>query len=110
VGSSGSKGFKHALDRGYEVVGVRREQGVGKLDGFRERIAVVPGATNDREVIKRAVVGCDGALVLACGVAALAAAGSTVRAAECSARVPSSDRRMRWAAGVVVLSLRLFTN
>ena len=33
---------------------------VGKLDTFKGRITVVPGATNDREVIKKAVAGCDG--------------------------------------------------
>ena len=67
VGASGKLGrymVQHALERGYEVVGVCREKSVGKLDPFRERIAVVPGATNDREVIKRAVAGCDGVLVV----------------------------------------------
>jgi nucleoside-diphosphate-sugar epimerase len=56
---------QHALDRGYEVVGVCREQSMEKLDRFKGRITVVPGATNDRAVIKRAVAGCDGVLVLA---------------------------------------------
>jgi putative NADH-flavin reductase len=58
VGASGKLGrymVQHALDRGYEVVGVCRERSVGKLDAFRGRIAVLPGATNDREVIKEAV-------------------------------------------------------
>jgi hypothetical protein len=55
---------QHALDRGYEVVGVCREESVGKLDAFKGRITVIPGATNDREVIKRAVAGCDGVLVV----------------------------------------------
>lgn len=32
-----------------------REQSVGKLAEFEGRITVVPGATNDREVIRRAV-------------------------------------------------------
>ena len=67
VGASGKLGqymVRHALDRGYEVVGVCREQSVGKLDRFEGRITVVPGATNDREVIKRAVAGCDGVLVV----------------------------------------------
>ena len=41
-----------------------REQSVGKLDPFKERITVVPGATDDREVIERAVEGCDGVLVV----------------------------------------------
>jgi hypothetical protein len=54
----------HALARGYEVVGVCREQSAGKLNAFKGRITVVPGATNDPEVIKRAVSGCDGVLVV----------------------------------------------
>jgi len=67
VGASGKLGqymVQHALDRGYEVVGVCREQSVEKLDAFKERITVVPGATDDRDVIKQAVAGCDGALVV----------------------------------------------
>jgi hypothetical protein len=55
---------QHALDRGYEVVGVCREQSVGKLDRFKGRITVVPGATDDREVIKRAVSDCDAVLTV----------------------------------------------
>jgi hypothetical protein len=55
---------QHALARGYEVVGVCRERSVEKLDAFKGRITVIPGATNDREVIKRAVAGCDGVLVV----------------------------------------------
>ncbi len=54
----------HALDRGYEVVAVCREQSVAKLDAFKERITIVPGATDNREVIKRAIAGCDAALVV----------------------------------------------
>jgi uncharacterized protein YbjT (DUF2867 family) len=67
VGASGKLGqymVEHALDRGYEVVGVCREESAGKLDAFKGRITVIPGATNDREVIKRAVAGCDGVLVV----------------------------------------------
>ncbi len=55
---------QHALDRGYDVVGVCRERSVRKLDAFKGRITVLAGATNDREVIKRAVVGCDGVLTV----------------------------------------------
>jgi hypothetical protein len=55
---------QHALDREYEVVGVCREKSVGKLDAFKERITIIPGATNDREVIKKAVEGCDGVLTV----------------------------------------------
>jgi hypothetical protein len=67
VGASGKLGqylVQHALDRGYEVVGVCREQSVGKLDAFEGRIAIVPGATNDREVIEKAVAGCNGVLTV----------------------------------------------
>ena len=65
VGASGKLGqymVQHALDRGYEVVGVCREQSVGKLDAFTRRIRIIPGATNDRDVIEKAVAGCDGVL------------------------------------------------
>lgn len=67
VGASGKLGkymVQHALDREYEVVGVCRERSVGKLDAFKGRVAVVPGATNDRAVIKKAVAGCDGVLTV----------------------------------------------
>ena len=55
---------QHALDRGYEVNGVCRERSVGKLDAFKGRITLFPGATNDRAVIERAVAGCDGILTV----------------------------------------------
>src|SRR5512143_1692836 len=67
VGASGKLGkymVQHALDRGYEVVGVCRERSTSKLDAFKGRITIIPGATNDREVIKRAVAGCDGVLTV----------------------------------------------
>jgi uncharacterized protein YbjT (DUF2867 family) len=72
VGASGKLGqymVQHALDRGYKVVGVCREQSVRKLDAFKGRITVVLGATDDREVIERAVAGCDGVLVVRCDAA-----------------------------------------
>ncbi|MGD8864516.1 MAG: NAD(P)H-binding protein, partial [Anaerolineales bacterium] len=55
---------QHALDRGYQVVGVCREKSVGKLDEFKNRITIIPGPTDDREVIKEAVAGCDGVLTV----------------------------------------------
>jgi len=67
VGASGKLGqymVQHALDRGYEVVGVCRQESVGKLDRFKGHITVIPGATDDPGVIKRAVAGCDGVLVV----------------------------------------------
>ena len=59
VGASGKLGpymVQHALDRGYEVVGVCRAQSVAKLDAFKGRIIVIPGATSDRQVIRNAVI------------------------------------------------------
>lgn len=67
VGASGKLGrymVGHALERGHEVVGVCRRQSVGKLDDLAGRIEIVPGATNDREVIRAAVEGCDGVLTV----------------------------------------------
>jgi uncharacterized protein YbjT (DUF2867 family) len=67
VGASGKLGqymVQHALDWGYEVVGVCREESVGKLDAYKGHITVIPGATDNREVIKRAVAGCDAVLAV----------------------------------------------
>src|SRR2546428_451919 len=67
VGASGKLGeymVRHALGRDYEVVGVCRAESVEKLNAFKGRITVIPGATNDAEVIKRALAGCDGVLVV----------------------------------------------
>lgn len=67
VGASGKLGkymVQHALERGYEVVGVCREGSVGKLDEFKGRMTIIPGATNDRAVIKQAVAGGDGVLTV----------------------------------------------
>lgn len=67
VGISGKLGrymTQHALDRGYEVVGVCRERSVGKLDDIKGRVTIIPGATNDPAVIRRAVAGCDGVLTV----------------------------------------------
>jgi hypothetical protein len=67
VGASGKLGrhmIQHELDRENEVVGVCRDVSVAKLDSFRGRITVVPGATDDRDVIERAVAGCDEVLVV----------------------------------------------
>ncbi|WP_030547829.1 NAD(P)-dependent oxidoreductase [Streptomyces albus] len=67
VGASGKLGrymVRHALERGYEVVGVCRERSVPKLAAFEGRMTVVPGPTNDPAVIRRAVAGCDGVLTV----------------------------------------------
>jgi len=67
VGASGKLGqymVQQALDHGYGGVGVCRKQSIHKLDAFRSRITVIPGMTNDPEVIKDAVAGCDGVLTV----------------------------------------------
>jgi uncharacterized protein YbjT (DUF2867 family) len=67
IGASGKLGrymVGHCLERGYEVVAVCRGKSVGKLDGFKGLIELVPGDTNDREVVRKAVAGCDGILAV----------------------------------------------
>lgn len=67
VGASGKLGkymVQHCLERGWEVVGVCREDSVDKLDSFKGQITIIPGSTNDRETIKKAVAGCDGVLTV----------------------------------------------
>lgn len=67
VGASGKLGkymVQQALDRGWEIVGVCRESSVDKLDSFKGQITIIPGSTNDRETIKKAVAGCDGVLTV----------------------------------------------
>ncbi|MEJ2133822.1 MAG: NAD(P)H-binding protein [Desulfofustis sp.] len=67
VGASGKLGrylVSHALERGYRVVGVCREQSIAKLDDFKERITIRGGRTNDRSVIEPAVAGCEGVLTV----------------------------------------------
>jgi NAD(P)-dependent dehydrogenase (short-subunit alcohol dehydrogenase family) len=67
VGASGKLGrymVRHALERGYEVVGVCRPRSVHKLADFEGRITVFPGPTSDREVMKRALSQCDGVLAV----------------------------------------------
>jgi len=67
IGVSGKLGrymLQHCLDRGYEVVGVCREKSVGKLEPYKDRMTIIPGATNDRGVIEKALQGCDGVLTV----------------------------------------------
>jgi NAD(P)H-binding len=67
VGASGKLGrylIEHSLAHAYDVVGVCRAQSVSKLEAFRERIEILPGPTNDADVIRRAVADCDGVLVV----------------------------------------------
>ena len=67
IGASGKLGkymVQHALNRGHEVVAVCREKSVGKLDEFKDQISIIPGATNNREVIQRAVKDCGAVLTV----------------------------------------------
>ncbi|WP_418057249.1 NAD(P)-dependent oxidoreductase [Pimelobacter simplex] len=67
IGGSGKLGrylIGHCLDRGYDVTAVCRPESVGKLADLADRITVLPGRTDDREVIARAVAGCDGVLTV----------------------------------------------
>lgn len=67
VGASGKLGrymVQHALDKGYEVVAVCRQQSVSKLEQYKDRIKIIPGTTNDREVITKAVEGCSAVLTV----------------------------------------------
>ena len=67
VGVSGKLGqylVQHCLDRRYEVVGVCRSKSVDKLERFKDSITIIPGATNDRDVIKKAVAWCNGVLTV----------------------------------------------
>ena len=67
IGASGKLGkymIRHALNKGYKVVGVCREQSMEKLKEFEAQITIVPGSTNDRAVIQKAVSDCDGVLTV----------------------------------------------
>ena len=67
MGASGKLGrymVQHSLDRGYTVTGVCRESSVDKLRPFRDRITIIPGLTNNRGVVEKAVAGCDGVLTV----------------------------------------------
>ncbi len=67
VGASGKLGqymIRHCLDKGYEVVGVCRQKSVGKLERYSNRMTIYPGATNDRNVIRDAVKGCQAVLTV----------------------------------------------
>lgn len=67
LGASGKTGqhvVREGLARGHEIVGVCRPSSVPKLNEFADRITVVPGMTNDREVVRQAVEGCDGVITV----------------------------------------------
>lgn len=115
----------HALERGHEVVGVCRERSVGKLEEFGDRITILPGATNDREVIARAVRGCEGVLTVLVPWGVRDYSSGTAQAvmdsAEPGARLVFScgwhitrdgkdeySRRFRWALAAASRIARLF--
>jgi NAD(P)-dependent dehydrogenase (short-subunit alcohol dehydrogenase family) len=128
VGASGKLGrymVQHALDRGYEVVGVCREKSAGKLDDFRDRITIVPGPTSDRDVIKKAVSGCGAVLTVLVPWGVHNYSSGTARAvlahAEPGARLVFScgwhitrdgsdvySRKFRWTIGIAARIARLF--
>ncbi len=67
VGASGKLGrymVGHALNKGYKVVGICRPKSIGKLDMFKDKITIYTGKTNDPELIKKGVQGCDGVLTV----------------------------------------------
>lgn len=67
IGISGKLGqymAGHALDHGYEVVGLCRPESVAKLDRFGDRITIVAGDTSDPQVVAEAVEVCDGVLTV----------------------------------------------
>lgn len=67
IGASGKLGkymVQHCLDKNYNVVGVCREKSVPKLDEFKDKITIIPGLTNDRDVIQKAIKDCDGVLTV----------------------------------------------
>lgn len=55
---------EHALDRGYEVVGVCRAASVHKLARFGDHVKIVPGLTSDAAVVAEAMKDCDGVLTI----------------------------------------------
>ncbi|RYH05505.1 NAD-dependent epimerase/dehydratase family protein [archaeon] len=67
IGMSGKLGqymIQHCLAKGYHVRGVYREESVAKLDKYKDKITVFPGRTSNREVVQKAVRGCDAVLVV----------------------------------------------
>ncbi|WP_417310425.1 NAD(P)-dependent oxidoreductase [Devosia sp.] len=67
IGISGKLGqhmATHALDRGYDVVGVCRPESVTKLRRFGDRLTLFTGDTSDPQLIAQAVKHCDGVLTV----------------------------------------------
>ena len=99
IGASGKLGkymVQHSLDRGYEVIAVCREQSVRKLAEFGDRIMVIPGRTDDREVIKKAVAGCDGVLTV---LAPWGVSGYSTGTAQAVLDFAEPDARLAFSCG-----------
>ncbi|HBZ43694.1 MAG TPA: short-chain dehydrogenase [Maritimibacter sp.] len=67
IGISGKLGqymTQHALNLGYDVVGVCRPESVEKLARFGDRITIIPGRTNNPDVVRQAVQDADGVLTV----------------------------------------------
>ena len=67
VGASGKLGqhlVRHSLARGHDVVGVCREESVPKLADIADRITVLPGRTDDADVVDAAVRDADAVLTV----------------------------------------------
>ncbi|MBC3766044.1 NAD(P)-dependent oxidoreductase [Neptunicella marina] len=67
IGASGKLGrymLQHALEKGYQINAVCREQSVHKLDDVKDKVTIFAGATNDRDVVKHAVADCDAVLTV----------------------------------------------
>ena len=62
--SWGSTWCEHAWSAATRWSACAGAQSVDKLEGFKDRITVIPGMTNDRRVIQQAVAGCDGVLTV----------------------------------------------
>lgn len=67
IGASGKLGqymIEQALAKGFQVNGVCRAESVAKLSRFSTQIKIFPGNTDDRQVIAKAVNGCDAVLTV----------------------------------------------
>ena len=67
IGISGKLGqymAEHALKLGYEVRGVCRQESLHKLERFGDQITLFPGRTDDQDVVREAIKGCDGVLTV----------------------------------------------
>jgi len=67
IGGSGKLGqymIEFALSQNYRVVAVCREKSINKIARFKGQITIIPGATNDRDIVREAVNECNGILTV----------------------------------------------